>query len=29
MRPYLQTIGEYQATLKQHPIPPPANVTVI
>ena len=28
MRPYLQTIGEYQASLKKHPNPPPANVTV-
>ncbi len=28
MRPYLQTIGEYEATLKKHPNPPPANITV-
>ena len=27
MRPYLQTIGAYQATLKTHPNPPPANIT--
>ena len=28
MRPYLQTVGAYQATLKTHPNPPPANITV-
>jgi arylsulfatase len=28
MRPYLQTVGEYTATLKKHPNPPPANLTI-
>ena len=28
MRPYLQTVGHYQASLKKHPNPPPANITV-
>jgi hypothetical protein len=28
MRPYLQTVGEYQATLKKHPNPPAPNITV-
>mgnify|MGYP001814149000 FL=1 len=28
MRPYLQNVGAYQATLKKHPNPPPANITV-
>ena len=28
MRPYLGTIGHYQASLKKHPNPPPANITI-
>ena len=27
-RPYLQAVGHYQASLKKHPNPPPANITV-
>ena len=28
MRPYLGTVGQYRASLKKHPNPPPANITV-
>ena len=27
MRPYLQAVGAYAATLKKHPNPPPADIT--
>lgn len=28
MRPYLQAVGAYQASLQKHPNPSPANITV-